>query len=86
MDFQTFVSEVDGDFKNARRSWDMQYVQKVGTLIPSGFILYVGPVNEAQVFAQWNDVYEFTYETKSGLVSYCRTQDHKRSRYVPCCL
>ena len=47
----------------------MQYVLTVGTLIPSGFTLYVGPVNEAQVFAQWNDVYEFTYETKSGLAT-----------------
>ena len=44
-------------------------MQTVGTLIPSGFTRYVGPVNAAQVFAQWNDVYEFTCETKSGLAT-----------------
>ena len=61
MDFQTFVSEVDRDFKNTWRIWDMQYVQTVRTLILSGFTLYVGPVNDAQVFAQWNDVYIYIY-------------------------
>ena len=60
----------------------MQYVQTVGTLIPSGFILYVGPVNEAQVFAQWNDVYEFTYETKSGPA----TAGLRITRYPVVCL
>ena len=61
-------------------------MQTVGTLIPSGFTLYVGPVNEAKVFAQWNDVYEFTYETNSGLLTGLATGGLRITRDPVMCL
>ena len=79
MDFQTFALKwIEREYL---KKLDMQ---TVGTFIPSGFTLYVGPVNEAQVFAQWNDVYEFTYETKSGLAT--AGLRITRDPVLPCCL